>query len=282
MKRLPIVAYICIGTGTTYAFTPPVRLLHTSATRLHVIQTPNNSLPNDEHRVRVAQIPKQLYSIYVSYLKRLWKETDKVERERIAADKSLNAVKTLQQLLVEDEYLAIEGLGEATEDTRSLARHQLLDACKSFLTNFQQVNTRYQSLIVDGEQKGDTERSPIPSKVAVKKKPRRSILFGAVMGAVVAAWVFSGNYIFTGLFTLMTILGQLEYYRMVMNTGVYPARKISIVGACSMFLTVRLKDYLSVLYPLHGGLILRSLSDSRHCSPLNCIRYAYQLLGRMP
>jgi hypothetical protein len=36
----------------------------------------------------------------------------------------------------------------------------------------------------------------------------------------------------------MTILGQLEYYRMVMNTGVYAARRISVVGASSMFLTV--------------------------------------------
>jgi CDP-diglyceride synthetase len=80
------------------------------------------------------------------------------------------------------------------------------------------------------------------SKAALKKKadggkPRRSILFGAIMGALVAGWVFSGNYAFTGLFTLMTILGQLEYYRMVMNTGVYPARRISVVGACSMFIT---------------------------------------------
>jgi len=80
------------------------------------------------------------------------------------------------------------------------------------------------------------------SKAALKKKadggkPRRSILFGAAMGALVAGWVFSGNYVFTGMFTLMTILGQLEYYRMVMNTGVYPARRISVVGACSMFVT---------------------------------------------
>ena len=78
------------------------------------------------------------------------------------------------------------------------------------------------------------------SKAAQKAdggKPRRSILFGAAMGALVACWVFSGNYLFTGLFTLMTILGQLEYYRMVMNTGVYPARRISVVGACNMFVT---------------------------------------------
>ena len=49
--------------------------------------------------------------------------------------------------------------------------------------------------------------------------------------------VYSGNYIFTGLFTLMTALGQLEYYRMVMNTGIYPARRSSVLGACAMFVT---------------------------------------------
>ena len=53
----------------------------------------------------------------------------------------------------------------------------------------------------------ETSSDITPAKA---KKPRRSILFGAAMGLVVACWVFSGNYIFTGLFTLMTILGQLE------------------------------------------------------------------------
>jgi hypothetical protein len=76
------------------------------------------------------------------------------------------------------------------------------------------------------------------NKPVKPKKNRRSIMFGATMGFAVACWVFSGNYLFTGVFTLMTILGQLEYYRMIMNTGIYPARKISVVGASSMFLTV--------------------------------------------
>lgn len=57
------------------------------------------------------------------------------------------------------------------------------------------------------------------------------------MGIAVSIWVFSGNYIFTGLFTAMVLLGQLEYYRGVISTGVYPARKISVLGSCSMFLT---------------------------------------------
>lgn len=65
----------------------------------------------------------------------------------------------------------------------------------------------------------------------------RSVLLGATMGLVVAGWVYSGNYIFTAIFTLMTALGQLEYYRMVMTAGIYPARRISVAGACAMFLT---------------------------------------------
>ena len=91
-------------------------------------------------------------------------------------------------------------------------------------------------------------RTPKP-----KKKNRRSILFGATMGGIVACWVFSGNYIFTGLFTLMTILGQLEYYRMVMGTGVYPARRISVVGACSMFWTALFcPNHHQIVLPLAG------------------------------
>jgi len=70
-----------------------------------------------------------------------------------------------------------------------------------------------------------------------EKKKGRSVLFGATMGLVVAGWVYSGNISFTALFTLMTALGQLEYYRMVMNTGIYPARRISVVGACATFIT---------------------------------------------
>jgi hypothetical protein len=58
-----------------------------------------------------------------------------------------------------------------------------------------------------------------PSAKKKKKKGGRSVLFGATMGLGVAGWVYSGNYIFTTLFTLMTALGQLEYYRMVMNAG---------------------------------------------------------------
>ncbi|KAL7544201.1 hypothetical protein ACHAWF_007580 [Thalassiosira exigua] len=83
--------------------------------------------------------------------------------------------------------------------------------------------------------------SPAPSPPAAeappKKKGGRSVAFGALMGLAVAAWVYSGNYAFAALFTLMTALGQLEYYRMVMQAGIYPARRISVAGACATFVT---------------------------------------------
>eukprot|EP00986_Skeletonema_menzelii_P002391 scaffold647_cov150-Skeletonema_menzelii.AAC.38 len=86
------------------------------------------------------------------------------------------------------------------------------------------------------------ETAPDSSSTAVatskkEKKKGRSVLFGATMGLVVAGWVYSGNITFTALFTLMTALGQLEYYRMVMNANIYPARRISVLGACATFVT---------------------------------------------
>eukprot|EP00529_Nitzschia_sp_RCC80_P016600 CAMPEP_0113485228 /NCGR_PEP_ID=MMETSP0014_2-20120614/24374_1 /TAXON_ID=2857 /ORGANISM="Nitzschia sp." /LENGTH=668 /DNA_ID=CAMNT_0000378865 /DNA_START=213 /DNA_END=2216 /DNA_ORIENTATION=+ /assembly_acc=CAM_ASM_000159 len=99
----------------------------------------------------------------------------------------------------------------------------------------------------------DGTNSESTTTPAPKKKKQRSILFGAIMGAVVAAWVFSGNYIFTGVFCLMTILGQLEYYRMVMNTGVFPARRISVIGATSMFVTALVAPELhQICLPMFG------------------------------
>ena len=70
-----------------------------------------------------------------------------------------------------------------------------------------------------------------------RKKPRRSILFGALMGLGCAGWVFSGDYIFTSVFAILVTIGQLEYFRGVLQTGVYPARRISVVGSAAMFIT---------------------------------------------
>jgi len=135
-------------------------------------------------------------------------------------------------------------------EKRTAARNDLLSACDSMLDIIGKeqddgtVSGTSTSVSVSANTSASTSTSSaangnaaMSKNVKKKKKSSRSVLFGASMGAIVTCWVFSGNFLFTGLFTLMTVLGQLEYYRMVMKVGIYPARKISVVGACAMFIT---------------------------------------------
>jgi len=186
--------------------------------------------------------------LYTNYFKRLWRETAPKERRKIASQRASNAISNVKHLMEGEEYVDFDVRrdGETFDDfqERVRAKDKLLEACNSML-EFVDEND-----ILDGTEKGKVDTLPqgggdndIDKKVntnaptTTKKKKSRSVLFGAGMGAIVAGWVFSGNYIFTALFTLMTALGQLEFYRMAMKAGIYPARKISVVGACSMFVT---------------------------------------------
>lgn len=185
--------------------------------------------------------------MYGDYAKRLWNETSTDARRRIANDKAGSAIRAVEHLIKSEEYVEFS---EETDD----ARHKLLEACQAMLiameaTTEQTAGKPAESTVGSldtTKQVTIMQQSSPPKKVKKKKNKSRSVLFGVLMGVAVATWVFSGNYIFTVLFTLMTILGQLEYYRMVMNTGVYPARRISVIGACSMFLTVRTSPVLDI------------------------------------
>jgi len=261
-----------------------VPIIHVSHTRLLLSQT--ESEHKSEHNP---------FSIYKSYLSRLWDETSVEARRKISRDKTRTAIKKVQETLKSEDYTYENGSKLQFIE----ARKHILDSCDQMLDVMTTSSDRNKVLIADSiasepktihdgkdgvssqneisheqiqdmsghstvSQSRSIEASSVPIEKK-KKKPSRSILFGATMGgeyygiknflylksfdsfnycfsfickAIVACWVFSGNYIFTGLFTLMTALGQLEYYRMVMNTGNYPARKISVVGACAMFVTV--------------------------------------------
>jgi hypothetical protein len=222
-------------------------------------------------------LPRTAYRIYTSYFDKLWTATNTSARTKIANDKVRTAVRQVQSMLQctgEYDENPAGVLEEEDVETRQ-AKERLLKACDNMLmalnvndakiesniarakvaamtTSLQEVETTIPANFKgDDSTQSSTEvaitwsdatLNPNTSVPTVPKKKHRSILFGVIMGAVVACWVFSGNYIFTGIFCLITILGQLEYYRMVMNTGVFPARRISVIGATSMFLTVRLSN----------------------------------------
>ena len=68
-------------------------------------------------------------------------------------------------------------------------------------------------------------------------KLRKRVVTSLIMAAVASCWIFSGNALFAaGMFFTVT-LAQLEYYRMVIATGVYPARRISIVSSSLLYFT---------------------------------------------
>ena len=181
---------------------------------------------------------KRITRIYVDYAKRLWNETNTTQRQRIAKQKAASAIQRVQHYMRGEEYMDL-GLETNEEDPekRRYARDKLIEACDTVL-ELESMQSPADDAITAPTASNQSQETK------VTKKKSRSVLFGATMGAIVALWVFSGNYIFTGLFTAMTILGQLEYYRMVMNAGVFPARKISVLGACFMFITVCKTSFL--------------------------------------
>eukprot|EP00980_Cylindrotheca_fusiformis_P025638 scaffold14307_cov177-Cylindrotheca_fusiformis.AAC.2 len=200
----------------------------------------------NEKKTPIYKLPKAAYKIYTTYAKRLWKETGVSARKKVANDKVRGAIRNMQSILVHaKEYNEFD---EATYE----AQVKLMASCEDMLAALPKPESakdkkkQKESAILEALGEGKAE-------VAATKKTHRSILFGALMGLAVALWVFSGNYIFTGLFCLMTILGQLEYYRMVMNTGVYAARRISVVGASSMFLSALFAPNLhQICLPMFG------------------------------
>jgi phosphatidate cytidylyltransferase len=226
--------------------------------------------PTDTKR---RHLPGKVIRIYTDYATRLWKETNPEARDIVRSSKVAMALRQVQSMASTESG--------AMDCVPAPDRLELVRACenvlqaiaakdskiakeseKALLANGQSPTLRqYDESVsvttsppVDDTTRTDVATTATSTAPTLKpKRTRRSIGFGAVMGFAVACWVFSGNYIFTGLFTMMTILGQLEYYRMVMNTGIYPARRISVVGACSMFLAALFTpDLHQIVLPISG------------------------------
>lgn len=199
-------------------------------------------------------VPEKIFKTYVNYMAKLWRQTDPEEREKVAAQQALSAIKRVKHIMEGEEYVDVSHVYDSDTlddvESRIAARDELLSACNKMLECLEKVKMQAPAIMDGSEQSATVDQTPVEIANSVstingntedsapKKKKSRSILFGATMGAITACWVFSGNFVFTTLFTLMTALGQLEYYRMVMKTGIYPARRISVLGACSMFVTV--------------------------------------------
>ena len=213
-----------------------------------------------------SNILSKAYHLYIDYFDKLWAETDVTRRKKVEKQKAIEAVLRVKDLMGGNDYFDVqEDVKTNMADACDLLLNELdvpkknvgedkklkmvmgeVDISKPVAT-YKKVNgaarTEEESTeltnALSGEPPSTTveEASTAVTPKKSEKKKGRSVLFGAALGLMAAGWVYSGNYIFTTLFTLMVALGQLEYYRMVMNTGIYPARRISVVGACATFVT---------------------------------------------
>lgn len=204
----------------------------------------------------VFELPGKAVKIYTDYVKLLWSETSTAARAKITKDKQSCALSDAQHLIKEYIDTSPGGKNCSVE-----SRQKLLQVCEVMADEIQKTeleknnNSKNATLTsLDLLSMEAADKSEKKTEVSKKtKKKSRSVLFGAMMGLCAAGWVFSGNLIYTGIFTSMCILGQLEYYRMVMNTGVYPARKISVIGGASCFLTALFAPNLhQICLPMFG------------------------------
>ena len=181
---------------------------------------------------------------YVEYLNRLWRETSPEERRmnpKVAIERFMENVEGIKRKGVgqvngsnDGEHSGEELAYSSDGDDKYLEiKEHLRNDCREMLAYLEEVEES-NAHASDASDKVEESKQKVVSK---KGKKTRSISFGAAMGALVTCWVFSGNYIFAMLFACMTLLGQLEYYRMVMKAGIYPARRISCVGSVAMFIT---------------------------------------------
>lgn len=230
--------------------------------------TPSNASNINNPDSHKSNIISKAYHLYIDYFDKLWAETDVTRRKKVEKQKAIEAVLRVKDLVGDANYfdvhddvklqmssacdVLLDELDVPKQEEKKKMKLKVMgevDISKPVAT-YQKVNgvskggdvvesTELTDALAGDLPKTTTEIAATEAQTPKKKEKKkgRSVLFGATMGLIVAGWVYSGNFVFTSLFTLVTALGQLEYYRMVMNTGIYPARRISVLGACATFVT---------------------------------------------
>jgi hypothetical protein len=153
---------------------------------------------------------------------KLWRQTDPEEREKVAAQQALSAIKRVKHIMEGEEYVDVSHVYDSDTlddvESRITARDELLAACNKMLECLEKVKIQAPAMMDGSEQNGTVDQSSSveiansssingnnnnnkEENITSKKKKSRSILFGATMGAITACWVFSGNFVFTTLFT---------------------------------------------------------------------------------
>ncbi|CAM9253628.1 unnamed protein product, partial [Chrysoparadoxa australica] len=181
---------------------------------------------------------------YWEYINWLWRVTSNYSLDDAAGsagltERVLGVVTTMESLdrdagakLRQSELS--EAFEEALSATERLKRHALKRKASRDAKKAKRNQLKDSFQMIDAAPAGQGTAPEVVASPPLSPLGKR-LRTGFAMAFAVTAWIFSGNWAFTSLFLLQSLLGQLEYYRMAMQRGHLPARKISAVASVLLF-----------------------------------------------
>eukprot|EP00616_Rhizochromulina_sp_CCMP1243_P003093 CAMPEP_0118991574 /NCGR_PEP_ID=MMETSP1173-20130426/51849_1 /TAXON_ID=1034831 /ORGANISM="Rhizochromulina marina cf, Strain CCMP1243" /LENGTH=483 /DNA_ID=CAMNT_0006942711 /DNA_START=202 /DNA_END=1649 /DNA_ORIENTATION=- len=158
---------------------------------------------------------------YFQYMRQLWRPEEDLPRK-------VQITRLIRWLNSLDEVLEREKGNSSSVET------DITTATSMGIADVREACARLKSTLnLDLESHAEQKRVTARNKSSLAKR----LATGWALGAGCAWWIFSGNLGHAlGLF-LLAAVAQLEYYRSVISTGVYPARRISLVTTFIMYMT---------------------------------------------
>mmetsp|Transcript_478 Transcript_478/g.1653 ORF Transcript_478/g.1653 Transcript_478/m.1653 type:complete len:393 (+) Transcript_478:195-1373(+) len=98
-----------------------------------------------------------------------------------------------------------------------------------------------------------TEKREKKEWMSVYKKMQRRTITGCIMGVIVTTWIMSGTLPFALGMVVFSVLGQLEYYRMVQAKGHNPSVKMGLLSTTLIIMAAYLTPrHADAMLPICG------------------------------
>lgn len=122
---------------------------------------------------------KNLMNVYVEYITRLWRQTDPEEREKVAAQQALYAIKRVKHIMEGEEYVDMSDINEGESlddiDERIRARDELKLACGKMLECLEKVETPAPAMEIVEEKEKSLEPTVVDGNNSVTPKKKKKI-----------------------------------------------------------------------------------------------------------
>ena len=212
--------------------TDPTMALAASSVVIHVLRVV----------FRPFKVPILFLVSYISYMRALWRPESNIPR-------TVQVVRVNRWLKELDKVLQRGQLGDGHTPSEAFCSNAIETAKNKSITEtssemstasaIAEIRAACEVLQVALDREMEEEVANWDKKLLIRKRTLNELgmrlLTGWLLGISCTAWIFSGNFGHALGLYLLAIVAQLEYYRSVIATGVYPARRIGIVTTTAMY-----------------------------------------------